>query len=322
MAIEGVFLMFSVVIPAYNAEKFIMRSVKSVLDQTHTDFELIIVDDGSSDGTKKQLEQLSDERIRYIYQENGGVSAARNKGIIESKGQYVCFLDSDDEWMPNHLAVMLTLIEKYSNCGMYVTGYDIRLGNGEVIHKSQQILRAIVEEDFERDNGYELLNDYGYFLNTNTVCCRRSVFDKVGLFADGVKNGEDDDMWYRLFAYYPLAISKAVTTVYDRANCGATGQRGDVFETYFLMRVDGLLSSSEIPQHRKKALLIWRERNSLSRARKYILAGNKREAVSIMKTINYKKVKKKKVFETFLCLCLPYKLVRKVIDKRDATYYR
>ena len=106
MAIEGVFLMFSVVIPAYNAEKFIMRSVKSVLDQTHTDFELIIVDDGSSDGTKKQLEQLSDERIRYIYQENGGVSAARNKGIIESKGQYVCFLDSDDEWMPNHLAVM------------------------------------------------------------------------------------------------------------------------------------------------------------------------------------------------------------------------
>ena len=111
--------MFSVIIPAYNAEKFIVRSIKSVLDQNYTDFELIIVDDGSTDGTKGQIEQFSDNRIRYVYQENGGVSAARNKGILESKGEYICFLDSDDEWKPDHLSLLCKLIEKYSGCGLY-----------------------------------------------------------------------------------------------------------------------------------------------------------------------------------------------------------
>ncbi len=314
--------MFSVIMPAYNAEKFIMRSIKSVLDQTQTDFELIVVDDGSTDGTRAKIELFVDSRIRYIYQENGGVSAARNKGILESKGQYICFLDSDDEWKSGHLALLNTLIEKYSHCGLYVTGYDVRLGNGEVIHKSHQILRSVPGEDFESDNGYDLLNRHGYFFNTNTVCCRREVFDKVGLFADGVKNGEDDDMWYRIFAYFSLAISKTVTTVYDRANCGATGQRGEVFETFFLTRVNGLLSSPEVPLHRKQSLVVWRERNKLSRARKHILAGNKREAVRTIKTVDYKKVKKKKLLETFLCLFLPHRLVRRVIDKRDMAYYR
>ena len=314
--------MFSVIIPAYNAEKFIDRSIKSVLDQNYADFELIIVDDGSTDGTKGQIEQFSDDRIRYVYQENGGVSAARNKGVLESKGEYVCFLDSDDEWKPGHLTLLCELIEKYSDCGLYVTGYDIRLSNGEVVHKSEQILRAIEDENFESDDGFGLLNNHGYFLNTNTVCCRKDVFYKVGLFAKGIKNGEDDDMWYRIFAYYSLAISKKITTVYDRLNCGATAQRGEVYETAFLNRVGGLLSSYEIPQHRKNSILTWFERNKLSKARKYILIGNKREAFKTIKTLDYKKVKKKKLLETLVCLFLPYKLVRKVIDKRDMAYYR
>lgn len=314
--------MFSVIMPAYNAEKFIERSIKSVLDQTYANFELIVIDDGSTDGTKAQIETFTDDRVRYVYQKNSGVAAARNKGILESRGQYICFLDSDDEWMPGHLTLLNKLIEKYSGCGLYVTGYDIRLGNGEVIHKSQQILRSVVEEEFESDNGFDLLNKHGYFLNTNTVCCRRDVFEKVGLFAEGVKNGEDDDMWYRIFAYYPLAISKAITTVYDRANCGATGQRGEVFETFFLKRVNDLLSSHEVPQHRKRSLLVWQERNKLSRARKYILVGNKREALRIIKTVDCKKVRKKKLLETYACLMLPQKLVRGVIDKRDGAYYR
>ena len=231
-------------------------------------------------------------------------------------------MDADDEWKPKHLAVLCALIDKYSDCGLFVTGYDIRLWNGELVHKSQQILRAVSEEEFKSDDGYSLLNRHGYFLNTNTVCCRRSVFEKVGLFAVGVKNGEDDDMWYRIFAYYPLAVSKAVTTVYDRANCGATAQRGEVHETFFLRRMKELLSSDEVPEHRKKSLLVWYERNKLSRARKHILIGEKKQAAQIIKTIDYKKVKKKKLLETIVCLILPSKIVRRVIDKRDTAYYK
>lgn len=314
--------MFSVVIPAYNAEKFVMGAVNSVLNQTHQDFELVIVDDGSTDGTGAVIKQCADSRIRYIYQENAGVSAARNKGIIESRGEYVCFLDSDDEWKENHLETLSSLIEKYNDCGLYITGYDIRLNNGEIIHKSQQILSRIQAEDIRSDDGFDVLNKNGYFFNTNTICCKREVFDKVGLFAVGVKNGEDDDMWLRIFSYFSVAISKSVTTVYDRSNCGATGQRTEVFEHRFLERVEGILNSPEIPDYRKDSLRTWVERNKLSTARKYILSGNKRQAFKYLKRVKFKKVSRKKYLETVLCMFIPSRLVRKRIDNRDSGYYR
>lgn len=314
--------MFSIVIPAFNAEKFITRSIQCVLNQTYKDFELIVIDDGSKDGTKKIVSDFQDANtIKYIYQDNAGVSAARNRGIQESTGDYVCFLDADDEWKEDHLEVLASLIETYNHCGLYVTGYDLRLNNGETIHKSQQILKRIAEENFYSDNGFEILIHNGYFLNTNTVCIKKEVFEKVGLFVQGVKNGEDDDMWFRIFSYYPLAVTKRVTTIYDRSNCGATGQR-DVFESTFLGRVDGLLASEEVPDHRKKSLIVWRERHHLSQARKYILAGEKKKAFALFKKVSFQKVNKKKYFETLLCLFLPTKVVKGHIDKRDAAYYQ
>ena len=172
--------MFSVVIPAYNAEKNIKASINSVLSQTEKDFEIIVVDDGSGDGTKSVIEQCCDKRIRYIYQDNTGVSAARNRGIQESLGEFVCFLDSDDEWKENHLAVLKALIEKYDDCGLYITGYDIRLNTGEIVCRSEEILKRVCEDQFKSDNGIDVLLKNGYFFNTNTMCCRKEVFDKVG----------------------------------------------------------------------------------------------------------------------------------------------
>ncbi len=314
--------MFSVIIPAYNAEKFIETSVNSVLSQTYRDFELIIVDDGSRDGTSKKIAEYNDDRIKYVYQENGGVSSARNKGICISKGEFICFLDSDDEWKACHLETLSDLIEKYENCGMYITGYDIRLHTGTIVHKSGQIFRHLDSEHMMSDDGFSVLLKYGYFFNTNTVCCRKEVFDKVGLFELGVKNGEDDDMWFRIFSYYAVAISKKVTTVYDRSNCGATGQRRDVEECVFMSRVDGLLSSSEMPRYRKDSLLIWVERHKLSQARKHILNGNKSEARRLLRTVDFQKSDKKKYLETKICMLIPSRLIRKHIDRRDAGYYQ
>ena len=313
--------MFSIVIPAYNAEKFIAISVKSVLNQTHGDFELIIVDDGSEDETKKVIKQFHDDRITYIYQCNGGVSSARNAGILASKGEYVCFLDSDDEWKSNHLEVMSSLIKKYKDCGMYITGYDIRLRNGEVVHKSHDLLKSISYEDFMSNDGYEISSKYGYFFNTNTICCRREVFDKVGLFVTGVKNGEDDDMWFRIFAYYPVAISKQTTTIYDRSNCGATRQRVNDSDRTFLGRVEGILNSSEVPQYRKASLMIWIEKNKLSQVRKSILMGNKKEAISLLRKVDYKKVSPKRYYETLVSLIVPTRIIQQLIDRRDAAYF-
>ena len=314
--------MFSVIIPAYNSEKFIEKSITSVLKQIYTDFELIIVDDGSTDGTRYIVEQFVDERIQYVYQENGGVSAARDTGILKSSGEYVCFLDSDDEWKSNHLEVLCDLIRMYSNCGIFITGYDIRLNNGNIVHRSQDMFKNIPNDNLTSDNGYDVLINHGYFCHNNTICCRREVFNKVGLFMVGVKNGEDDDMWYRIFAYYSVAISKKATTIYDRANCGATGQRTTVTEPPFLSRVKNLLESDEIPQHRKNSLLLWVERNKLSRARRYILCGNKSEALKLLKNVAIKMVNKKKYFETVLCMLVPVFLVQIIINKRDKGYYK
>ena len=149
--------MFSVIIPAFNAEKFIARAIKSVLRQTNQNFEIIIINDGSQDQTEAAISQFEDNRIVYLYQENSGVSAARNRGILASKGEYICFLDADDEWKSNHLEVVSSLINQYADCGMYVTGYDVRLNNGEIVHKSQQILKHVDDECFKSDDGYDVL---------------------------------------------------------------------------------------------------------------------------------------------------------------------
>ena len=311
---------FSVIIPAYNAEKTIARSINSVISQTFDEFELIIVDDGSRDKTKDIVAQFSDDRIKYIFRPNQGVSSARNTGIISSSGKYVCFLDSDDEWKENHLEELSKLIEKYTDCGLYVTGYDIRLTDGKILHRSTQVLKNLESGRF--DNGYEILLNYGYFLHTDSICCKREVFDRVGNFEVGVKNGEDDDMWFRIFAYYPIAITKTVTAVYDRSESAATAKRVPPQESVFSKRVETLLHSPEVTKYRKDSLLIWRERNKLSLARKYILSGNKREARKIIKTIEKSKVNKRKYLETIIALLVPAKITKAVIDKRDKSYYR
>lgn len=313
--------MFSVIMPAYNAEGFIDTALKSVLLQKYGDFELIVVDDGSKDNTKEKILKHKDERIKYIRQENSGVSAARNRGILESRGEFVCFLDSDDEWRPDHLETLCFLIERYGDCGMFLTGYDLRLNNGKLIHKSEQTLRGISDEHFTSNNGFDVLIKNGYFFNTNSVCCRKEVFDKVGLFETGVRNGEDDDMWYRIFTYYPIAVSKKSTTVYDRSNCGATANRQEVSAPFFMSRVEGILKSSDVPQERKESILLWVERNKLSRVRQYILFGKKLKALKLLRSVSFKKSDKKKYLEALICMLIPSVLIRKHIDRRDEGYY-
>ena len=108
---------FSVVIPTYNRAHLISDTIQSVIQQYFTDWELLLVDDGSEDNTKEVIEAISktDKRIRYIYQENAERSAARNNGIKHAKGQYICFLDSDDQYLPNHFETFKHEIDKLNS---------------------------------------------------------------------------------------------------------------------------------------------------------------------------------------------------------------
>lgn len=115
--------MISVVIPLYNKEKQIAKTLQTVLNQTYQDFEIVIVNDGSTDGSVDEVKKFLNPRIRLINQKNGGVSAARNRGIEEAKGEYIAFLDADDLWDIDHLEVLYQLILAYPKNGAYATAY-------------------------------------------------------------------------------------------------------------------------------------------------------------------------------------------------------
>ena len=115
--------MISVVIPLYNKEKSIAQTLECVLNQTYKDFEVIVVDDGSKDNSAAIVAQFTDTRIHLIRQENGGVSAARNRGIEEAQGKYVAFLDADDVWLTDHLESLVNLIRQYSQCRAWSSNY-------------------------------------------------------------------------------------------------------------------------------------------------------------------------------------------------------
>ncbi|MFA6873908.1 MAG: glycosyltransferase family A protein, partial [Bacteroidaceae bacterium] len=115
--------MISVIIPLYNKERYIKRAICSVLNQSFGNFEIVVINDGSTDNSASIVESIDDTRIKLINQKNTGVSAARNKGIAESKYDFIAFLDADDEWKENHLAIIASLIEKYPLCGVFATSY-------------------------------------------------------------------------------------------------------------------------------------------------------------------------------------------------------
>lgn len=141
---------FSVVIPAYNRQDFITNTLKSVLAQTYSNFEILIVDDGSVDKTAEVVKKMagSDQRIKYIWQENSERGAARNNGIKNAKGEYVVFLDSDDEWMSNHLQVLHQKISSLSNVDFIATKYFLRRNGKDMPSSLAQTVEGWYDLDF------------------------------------------------------------------------------------------------------------------------------------------------------------------------------
>lgn len=192
----------SVVIPLYNKERYIQRTLDSVLAQTFENFEIIIVNDGSTDNGPEIVKQFDDPRIKIINQKNAGVSAARNHGIKEAKAELIAFLDADDEWLPDFLPTIIMLRKKYSYAGAYATGYYW----GDTICDSA--IRRIECYDMNWDG---IIPDFFKLrlgtLNSSITVIKKDVFNKIGNFPEGINMGEDLDMWIRLAVYYPIAYS-------------------------------------------------------------------------------------------------------------------
>lgn len=188
---------FSVIIPLYNKAPYVRKTVESVIKQTFGNWELIVVDDGSTDGGGDVVRSFSDNRIQFVKQDNAGVSVARNRGVAKSTAPYICFLDADDWWEPTFLEEMAKLIAEYPDAGIYGTNYTII---NETKHKTRVALIG-VDDGFEKGH-INYCRMYAKTLCmplwTGAVCIPRAVFDEASGFPVGIKLGEDFLLWIRI----------------------------------------------------------------------------------------------------------------------------
>ena len=204
---------FSVVIPLYNKEHYIEATIRSVLNQTCQDFEVLVVDDGSKDNSLSLARKFESERVRIIPQENQGVSVARNTGILNAQGEFICFLDADDEWRPDYLATIDELTVKYPESAIFVTAYAVNMGNGKINYSTR------LEPETGCLPSYWLTLAKGYdFVWTSATTMRRDTLMEAGLFKPGEKIGQDLDMWARVARINPrVAYSNHICVNYNRA---------------------------------------------------------------------------------------------------------
>ena len=204
--------MVTVVIPLYNKAATIERAIRSVLGQTVQDFELRVVDNGSTDNGSEIVKKIDDPRIHLIVQDNQGVSMARNRGIAASNSEWVAFLDADDEWKPTFLATVLGLKDKYPGCSILATSYQRCNAKGEI---ADILLREIPEsDDFQMGNYFEVASESDPPFCSISVMVKKEALLAVGGFPKGVHQGEDLLTWARLAVAYKIAYCRKPQSIF------------------------------------------------------------------------------------------------------------
>jgi glycosyltransferase involved in cell wall biosynthesis len=205
--------MMSIVMPLYNKEKEVERAIQSALNQTFSDFELIVVNDGSTDEGPKIVQSFSDPRIRLINQENAGVSAARNRGIEEVKSDLIAFLDADDEWLPDFLETINRLRNRFSSCSVFATNYFYRNIDGSLM---PTIVRGLPAAHWEGtfENYFKVASKSDPPIWSSAVAVKKEAITSICGFPVGVTAGEDLLTWARLASRYKIAYSSQPAAIF------------------------------------------------------------------------------------------------------------
>jgi len=279
----------SVIIPLFNKGPYIARALNSVLNQTYQDFEVIVVDDGSTDNGAEIVRGFDDPRIRLIRQENRGVSATRNQGFDKAISDFIAFLDADDEWMPKHLETILRLIENFPLAGMYTTAYKRRTPSGKT---RWDCYKFIPHPPWEG-----LLPDYfkSAALGESPVCSSvvvipRKIFIETGGFPEGYWYGEDSDLFGKIALKYPVAFSWEFGAIYhaDALNRACDRKLPLENEEPFVMTARAELMKGEVPQKFTESLNEYICRKEIIRAYRNVRAGHADIAWIILKQCNTK----------------------------------
>ncbi|MBC3757451.1 glycosyltransferase family 2 protein [Hyunsoonleella sp. SJ7] len=205
---------FSVVIPLYNKENYIKDTLLTVLNQTFKDFEVIIVNDGSTDNSVQIVDGFSDNRIILINQKNQGLSGARNTGIKNASADFITFIDADDFWTERHLEQLYDLIKLYPNMGIYASGYTLKKSD-TISHRAQfnglpNNFKGIVPNFFKHSL-------QSCIALTDSIAIPKRVFDDVGDYDTEIYSEQDTDLYIRIALKYEVALDDTmVTAIYNR----------------------------------------------------------------------------------------------------------
>ncbi|NIP54606.1 MAG: glycosyltransferase [Phycisphaerae bacterium] len=217
----------SVIIPLYNKGKYIGRALNSVLAQTYEDFEVVVVDDGSGDDGPDIVRQYKDKRLRLIQQENAGPGAARNRGIAETTGNYIAFLDADDEWLPDFLKVTLYHLNMNNDCVLCTVGYiDGRTGKSSPHNRRMTYGRwelPLQIEPREMKDALDVIQS-----GCTVLCHREALLEFKGFYENRCTYGEDGYLWLQVILNYPIFRDPSPRAIYhaEASTLGIFGRNG------------------------------------------------------------------------------------------------
>ncbi len=233
----------SVIIPTYNREFFLKECVESVLTQTLNDFEVIVVDDGSTDGTEELLKRYKDD-LQYIKQEQKGPSSARNMGIKCSSADWLSFLDSDDLWLPDKLIAQIKFLEDNPGCKICYTE-EIWYRNNKRVNPAKK---------HKKYSGWIYPKMLPLcIISPSSVLIHRSVLDQVGLFDEELPACEDYDLWLRIAVHFPIWLLLQQLIIKRNGHSGQQSQKYWGMDRFRIQSLVKLLDSGELTKENVQA---------------------------------------------------------------------
>jgi len=238
---------FTVIIPTYNRLKFLEKAVWSVLHQTYPHFELIIVDDGSTDQTREFISTINDRRIRYIFQENKGPASARNRGISSSSYPWIAFLDSDDWWHKDKLVVTAKYIHTHPEYKIFHTE-EIWYRNGKILNQKKK---------HKKPTGWVFENCLPLCcISISTAVIHKHVFETVGLFDETLPACEDYDLWLRITQRFSVFLISERLTYKDGGRPDQVSQKIPALDRFRIKSLVKLLYTDKISDSTLKEKLV------------------------------------------------------------------
>jgi glycosyltransferase involved in cell wall biosynthesis len=282
-AVRSVYMKFSIIVPLYNKAPYVKLTLESVLAQTLADFEVIVIDDGSSDGSGDIVAAFSDPRVILVRQPNAGVSAARNHGIRLARGEWVAFLDADDWLDPQYLATQWATASKHPNVSVVATQFVSSYLGDECSFQPIEQHHSKIPVEIVDDLAARW--EDGGVICTCSVAVRASALNDLPVhFPLGESCGEDLDLWFRLNEQSAIALALAKLVVYRRSLPGSltTNEGANTSEPPFLGRIEQRVADGTMPKRLRQSSLRLVNMLRIASARRAIEHRRRRDALWLL----------------------------------------